>query len=113
MVSQDNCGALAARFVSIPTLLYKNTRDEVSCIQVCLSAGSYEGPIASFPSDAAGQAEAVQNAAATPRARSRLANVGASFSCPLPLPSGIPFAFASPFAFAFPFAFPFNPATAF
>lgn len=40
-------------------------------------AGSYEGPIVSFPSDAAGQAEAVQNAAATPRARplSRLANV--------------------------------------
>lgn len=44
---------------------------------VYLYAGSYEGPIASFPSDAAGQAEAVQNAAATPRARplSRLANV--------------------------------------
>ena len=32
-------------------------------------AGSYEGPIASFPSDAAGQAEAVHNAAAAPRSR--------------------------------------------
>ncbi len=40
-------------------------------------AGSYEGPIVSFPSDAAAQAEAVQTAAGTPRARplSRLAHV--------------------------------------
>lgn len=57
-------------------------------------AGSYEGPIASFPSDAAGQAQAVQNAAATSRARpqSRFASVNTfaippphtPFPCPLP-----------------------------
>ncbi|KAL0041039.1 hypothetical protein WJX77_002957 [Trebouxia sp. C0004] len=47
-------------------------------------SGSYEGPIVSFPSDAAGQAEAVQNAAATPRARplSRLANASEASGLP-------------------------------
>ncbi|KAA6424676.1 hypothetical protein WJX79_007532 [Trebouxia sp. C0005] len=47
-------------------------------------SGSYEGPIVSFPSDAAGQAEAVQNAAATPRARplSRLANASEASDLP-------------------------------
>ena len=52
----------------------------VDLISQC--AGSYEGPIASFPSDAAGQAEATQTAAVTPTARpqSRFANV----SCVLP-----------------------------
>ena len=52
----------------------------VDLISQC--AGSYEGPIASFPSDAAGQAEATQTAAVNPTARpqSRFANV----SCVLP-----------------------------
>ncbi|KAL0046017.1 hypothetical protein WJX82_011578 [Trebouxia sp. C0006] len=47
-------------------------------------SGSYEGPIGSFPSNAAGQAEAVQNAAATPRARplSRLANASEASGLP-------------------------------
>ena len=59
--------------------------------------GSYEGPIASFPSDAAGQAAAVQNAAAAPRARphSRFANVSASVPSLL-TPFLSPFLLSSP-----------------
>ncbi len=68
-----------ASLLRLPNLQHSKSGWHRSASQpdVCLYAGSYEGPIVSFPSDAAGQAEAVRNAAATPRARplSRLANV--------------------------------------